>query len=261
MGSIKYKRVLLTGAAGKLGQILRARLAAKVEHLRCTDITEMTAPQGNEELVVADLADPAVAAPLVKDIDAIVHFGGLSSEARFADINRINIVATQQLYEAARLAGVQRIVFASSNHAVGFYDQCDVIDANSPTRPDSFYGLSKVFTENLAQLYWDRFGLETVSLRIGSCEEHPTEQRHLLTWLSYPDLWQLVERSLTVPRTRHAIVFAASNNAGGFWDNRCAAFLGYRPQDSAEEFDRDSLNLDPDKNSPANHFQGGNFTR
>jgi uronate dehydrogenase len=258
-----YDRILLTGAAGLLGTELRKRLAPKVKHLRSTDIVTMSDPVPNEELVTADLGDLATAESLVKDIDAIVHFGGLSKDADFASICRVNIIGFQSLYEAARLAGVKRIVFASSVHAIGFYDQMHTIGTDVPARPDSNYGVAKAFGEDLAQLYWDKHRLETVSVRIGSCEPKPSTRRHLLTWLSFDDMWQLVERSLSVPRVGHTIVYGASNNSATFWDNRLASHIGYRPKDSADAY-RDEIfaaDPNPDREDIVNRLQGGIFAR
>lgn len=258
-----YENILLTGAAGLLGTELRKRLAPLVKTLRSTDISEMRDPAANEELVQADLGASDVAAGLVRGVDAIVHFGGLSKEADFESINRVNILGFQRLYEAARLAGVKRVVFASSVHAIGFYEQTEVIDARVPTRPDSNYGVAKVFGENLAQLYWDKYGLETVSVRIGSCEPKPSTHRHLLTWLSFDDMWQLVERSLTVPRVKHTIVYGASNNAASFWNNQWAAHLGYRPKDTADSWYSAIRAADPspERDDIVNRLQGGIFAR
>nr|WP_278116069.1 NAD(P)-dependent oxidoreductase [Mesorhizobium sp. WSM4875]WIE94618.1 NAD(P)-dependent oxidoreductase [Mesorhizobium sp. WSM4875] len=258
-----YDRILLTGAAGLLGSVLRNRLAPQVKLLRSTDITELTNAAPNEELVKADLGDLSAAAGLVKGIDAIVHFGGLSKDADFVSICRVNIAGFQSLYEAARLAGVKRVVFASSVHAIGFYDQNDVIGTNAPLRPDSNYGVAKAFGENLAQLYWDKHGLETVSIRIGSSEPKPSTRRHLRTWLSFDDMCQLVECSLTAPRVRHTVVYGASNNAASFWDNTLARHLGYTPKDSADDFRDEIFASDsrPDRDDVVNRLQGGVFCR
>lgn len=258
-----FNRILLTGAAGLLGRELRAALAPKVSLLRSTDITALDGAADNEELVQADLGDPKAAAELVRGIDAIVHFGGISKEADFDTVARVNINGFHSLYEAARLAGVKRVVFSSSVHAIGFYDQTAVIDAQAPYRPDSYYGIAKVFGESLAQLYWDKHGLETVSLRIGSCEPKPSNRRHLLTWLSFADMIQLVERSLTVPRVGHMIVYATSDNRASFWDNKYAAPLGYRPADSADDYTAEIFANDPtpDGGAIVNRYQGGVFVR
>jgi uronate dehydrogenase len=260
---MNYPNVLLTGAAGLLGSVLRKRLAPQVTRLRSADIAPMTNPAPNEEFVNVDLGDVSQASRLVDGIDAIVHFGGLAKEASFEAISRVNIVGLQALYEASRVAGVRRVVFASSVHAIGFYSQNAVIDAAAPTRPDSNYGLAKVFGENLAQLFWDKHGLETVSIRIGSCEPKPSNRRHLLTWLSFDDMCQLVELSLSAPRVEHTIIYGASDNAASFWDNRLARHLGYKPRDSADTYREGIYAADPrpDRNDVVSRFQGGIFTR
>lgn len=260
---MNYSNVLLTGAAGLLGTQLRARLAPLVTTLRSTDIANLSNPAANEELVQGDLGDLELASKLVQGMDAVVHFGGLSKEADFASICRVNIVGMQSLYEAARLAGVKRIVFASSVHAIGFYEQTEVIGTDVPTRPDSNYGLAKVFGEGLAQLYWDKYGLETVSIRIGSCEPVPSNRRHLLSWLSFDDMFQLVDKALTAPRVGHTIVYGASDNAASFWDNTRARHLGYRPKDTADKFREQILKSDPhpDRENVVARYQGGIFVK
>jgi len=258
-----YDNVLLTGAAGKLGSVLRKHLAPKVKRLRSTDIAAMDAPAANEELVAADLGDTSLAAGLVKGMDAIVHFGGISSEADFDTVCRVNIIGFRALYEAARLAGVKRVVYSSSVHAIGFYEQTTVIDSRDPTRPDSNYGVSKVFGESIAQLYWDKYGIETVSIRIGSSEAEPSNRRHLLTWLSFDDMCQIVERGLSVPRVGHTIIFGASRNDATFWDNRYARHLGYQPKDSADAY-RDAIvtaDPKPDRDDVVMRYQGGIFVK
>lgn len=255
-----FNRLLLTGAAGKLGAVLRPALRSQVSFLRSSDIKPLLDEgAANEELIVADLADPSVGARLVENIDAVIHFGGISVESDYDSISRVNINGTYYLYEAARQAGVKRVVFASSNHAVGFYEQVQVIDASVPQRPDTLYGLSKAFGEDLARLYWDKYGLETVCIRIGSSFPEPIDRRMMLTWLSFRDLVQIVTRSLTAPRVGHLTVYGISDNYGAFWDNRLAGILGYRPEDSSEVF-RDKIEQakpPPDKDDVVSRLQGG----
>ena len=256
-----YRKVLLTGAAGMLGTTLRKALAPRVAHLRSTDIAPLADPTENEEFMQADLGDPGAIGPLVAGMEAIVHSGGVSKDEAFEPVARANINGFQALYEAARLAGVKRVVFASSVHAVGYYPQIEVIDARAPTRPDSFYGVSKVFGEAIAQLYWDKHGMETVSIRIGTCEPIPSNRRHLRTWLSFGDLHQLVERSLTVPRVGHTIIFGTSDNPERFWVNRYAGPLGYCPTDTADAYREAILAAEPDPagSDPLYRWQGGVF--
>ena len=163
-----FARLLLTGAAGGLGRELRARLKAHCGVLRVSDIADLGAAAPGEELAPAALEQPDAVLALLAGVDAVVHLGGVSVEGPFGPILQANIVGAYNLYEAARKHGVRRIVFASSNHVTGFYRQDEVIDTRMPMRPDGYYGISKAFGENLAQFYFDRYGIETVSLRIGS---------------------------------------------------------------------------------------------
>ena len=255
-----FNRLLLTGAAGKLGAVLRPALRSQVAFLRSSDIKPLLDDgAANEELIVADLADPSAGARLVENIDAVIHFGGISVESDYDSISKVNINGTYYLYEAARQAGVKRVVFASSNHAVGFYEQLEVIDASVPQRPDTLYGLSKAFGEDLARLYWDKYGLETVCIRIGSSFPEPIDRRMMLTWLSFRDLIQIVTRSLTASRVGHLTVYGISDNYGTFWDNRLAGILGYRPEDSSEVFREkiEKMKPTPDKNDVVSRLQGG----
>lgn len=255
--------ILLTGAAGLIGSNLRERLAKRATLLRSTDVNAIETLYENEEFIQADLGDAGTAEKLVDGIDVILHFGGLSKETDFESVCQVNILGTQRLYEAARKAGVKRIVFASSVHAIGFYDQTDVIDSQVPVRPDSNYGLSKIFTEGLAQLYWDKYGLETVSVRIGSCEPKPTTLRHLKTWLSFDDMFQLIECSLDATRVKHTVIYGMSNNKASFWDNRHAAHLGYSPKDSADDHAEEirENNISPDIDDVTSQYQGGIFVK
>lgn len=256
-------RVLLTGAAGGLGRVLRPRLRARSSLLRVSDISAMDPAAAGEEVVQAALEDRAAVHRLLEGIDAVVHLGGLSTEHPFDAILQANIVGTYNVYEAARRHGVKRIVFASSNHVTGFYRQDQVIDANAPARPDGYYGLSKAFGEDLSRFYFDRYGIETVCLRIGSSFPEPKDRRMLATWLSYDDLERLVVASLTAPVVGHSIIFGMSDNTTTWWDNSLARHIGFRPQDSSEPFRaaREAAQPTLDRNDPAVLYQGGAFVR
>ena len=259
--TIPFGRLLLTGAAGGLGRVLRPRLKPHCTALRLSDIAELGSAAVGEELVPARLEDKAAVDALLAGVDAVVHLGGVSTEHSFEEILPANIVGTYHLYEAARRHGVRRIVFASSNHVTGYYRQDEVIDARAPMRPDGYYGLSKAFGENLAQFYWDRYGLETVSLRIGSSFPEPKDRRMLATWMSYDDLERLVIASLTAPVVRHTVIFGMSDNSTTWWDNTAARHVGYRPQDSSEPFRAAVEARQPtiDIHDPALVHQGGAF--
>ncbi|TWD51949.1 NAD(P)-dependent oxidoreductase [Pseudomonas sp. SJZ131] len=259
--SIPFNRLLLTGAAGGLGKVLRETLRPYAKVIRLSDIVDMSpACDGSEEVVTCDLADKQAVHQLVEGVDAILHFGGVSTEHAFEEILGANICGVFHIYEAARRHGVKRVIFASSNHVIGFYKQDEVIDAHSPRRPDSYYGLSKSYGEDVASFYFDRYGIETVSIRIGSSFPEPQNRRMMSTWLSFGDLTQLLERALYAPNVGHTIVYGVSDNKNVWWDNRLAAGLGYVPQDSSEVF-RDKVEAQPmpAADDPAMVYQGGAF--
>ncbi|WP_418316279.1 NAD-dependent epimerase/dehydratase family protein [Piscinibacter sakaiensis] len=261
--AIRFRRLLLTGAAGGLGREMRGRLRAHCETLRVSDCAPLDAASDGEETAVVGLEDAAAVAELLKDVDAVIHLGAVSVEQPWEAILPANIIGAYNLYEAARRNGVKRILFASSNHVTGFYRQDQVIDSRDPVRPDGLYGLSKAFGENLAQLYWDRHGIETVSVRIGSAFTEPKDRRMLATWMSYDDTERLFVAALTAPVVGHTVIYGMSDNATTWWDNRHARHVGYRPQDSSEQFRAAVEARQPvlDPSDPAVVFQGGVFVR
>jgi uronate dehydrogenase len=258
---IRFERLLLTGAAGGLGRVLRPRLKRICRVLRASDIAAMDAAGAGEEVVVAPLQDGAAVDALVEGCDAIVHLGGVSVEGPFEPILQANIVGVWNLYEAARRHGTKRIVFASSNHVTGFYRQDEVVSPLDPMRPDGHYGLSKAFGENLSRFYFDRYGLETVCLRIGSSFPEPKDRRMLATWLSYDDLERLVVASLSAPVVGHSVVYGMSDNRTTWWDNTSARHLGFRAEDSSEPFRAvlEAKHPTLDLQDPTVRFQGGAF--
>ena len=259
--AIRFRRLLLTGAAGNLGQELRPRLKAYCETLRLSHRKDFGPAAAGEEIVLASLEDKAQMHALLKDVDAVVHMGGVSTEKSWESILAGNIAGMVSLYEAARANGVKRIVFASSNHVTGFYRQDEVITPQDPVRPDGFYGLSKAFGENLAQLYWNKHGIETVSLRIGSSYAEPKDRRMLATWMSYDDTERLIVAALTAPVVGHSIIYGMSDNATAFWDNTSARHLGYRPRDSSDKYRAATEAQQPtiDTAQAAALYQGGAF--
>jgi uronate dehydrogenase len=259
--TVRFTRILLTGAAGGLGRELRTRLKAYCDTLRVSDIAALGSAAAGEEVQRAELQDRDAVHALLQGVDVVVHLGGVSVEGPFEPILQANIVGAYNLYEAARVHGVKRIVFASSNHVTGFYRQDEVIDTRAPMRPDGHYALSKAFGENLAQFYFDRYGLETVSLRIGSSFPEPKDRRMLATWLSYDDLERLVVASLSAPVVGHSIIYGMSDNTTTWWDNTAARHIGYRPRDSSEPFRAAVEARQPliDLNDPAARYQGGGF--
>jgi len=261
--SLRFRRLLLTGAAGGLGRVLRRRLKPHCEILRLSDIAELGEPRPGEEIVPVSLEDRAATRDLLRDVDAVVHMGGVSTEQPFDLIVRANIVGVYNLYEAARVQGVRRVVFASSNHVTGFYRQDEVITPAMPARPDGHYGISKAYGESLSRFYFDRYGIETVCLRIGSSFPAPKDRRMLATWLSYDDLDRLVVAALTCPMAGHSIIYGVSANSASWWDNETAAHIGYQPRDSSEPFRAaiEDRAPHPDGSDPAAIYQGGAFVR
>lgn len=255
-------RLLLTGAAGGLGQVLRNSLKPFARTLRLSDVAAMAPAGENEEVVPCDLADKKAVDGLVQGCDAIVHLGGVSVERPFEEILEANIKGVFHIYEAARRHAVQRVVFASSNHVIGFHEQGKLLDDTCARRPDGYYGLSKSYGEDLSRFYFDRYGIETACLRIGSSFPEPKDRRMLITWLSYRDLTELVRCCLFAPRLGHTIVYGASDNRDKWWDNRGAAHLGFKPQDSSEPFRAKVEALPPlEPGDPAGRYQGGGFVK
>lgn len=258
-----HERLLLTGAAGGLGQALRERLKANCKVLRLSDVADFGPAADGEEVMLADLADAKAVDAMVAGSNAIVHLGGVSTEGPFGPILQANILGLYNLYESARAHGVRRIVFASSNHVTGFYRQSETINADHPARPDGMYGLSKAFGEDLSRFYFDRHGIETACVRIGSSFPEPRDRRMLATWLSYDDLHRLITACLTTPVLGHSIIFGMSDNAVTWWDNSRANHVGYQPQDSSDIF-RDAVyarTTPPDLDDPVAQFQGGGFVK
>ena len=261
------RTVLLTGAAGGLGTLMRDLLPDYGYRLRLLDLRPI---DGEPDAIVADLADKDAVREAVRGVDAIIHLAGISLEAPFEKILKANIEGTYNLYEAAREEGVGRVVFASSNHAVGYtprpqgdapLDPSALIPIDTPHRPDTFYGLSKSFGEDLAQLYWDKHGLETVSVRIGSCFPEPTSVRMLSLWMSPADGARLLHAALTAENVGHSVVYGSSANTRLWWDLSTARALGYAPQDDSEPYAEKLIaeqgELDPE--NVAHAYLGGHF--
>lgn len=260
---VPFKRLLLTGASGGLGLVLRPFLRSLCTTLRASDLR---APQGaghDEETIACDVGDRAAVLELCRDVDAIVHFGGVSVEDVFDSILHANLLGTFNVYEAARKLGIRRIVYASSGQVTGFYPTTQIVEPSMPVRPSSLYGLSKCFGENLARLFYDRYGIETVCLRIAMCFPDPTTHRMLRSYLSYDDLKSLVARSLLAPDVGHAIVYGVSNNRDLLWCNPDAAKIGWSPKDSSEAFRAgvEARTPVPDPHDVQNRYHGGRFTQ
>jgi len=229
------KSVLVTGAAGDIGGRLRKLLKGVYPKLRLSDLKVPTDLAADEEFMQADLADIGAVEKIVDGIDGIVHLGGFSVEGPWETILNSNIIGCYNLFEAARRKGVARVVFASSNHAVGFYPRRRHVGVNLPVRPDSRYGVSKAFGEALGSLYAYKHGLRVTCLRIGNVGDTPIDVRRLSIWLHPEDLVQLVRIGLEHPDIRSEIFFGASDNARAWWDNEPAFRYGYRPKHRSED--------------------------
>ncbi|WP_017591332.1 NAD-dependent epimerase/dehydratase family protein [Nocardiopsis potens] len=241
-------RTVVTGAAGRVAAAVREGLR-DAGHLVLLD--RLPPPpgyraRGNETWVRADIADPRALAEAFAGADAVVHLAGIPDEAPLPDLLRANVEGTHNVLEAARRAGVPRVVLASSNRATGNYPVDRTVTAADPPRPDGFYGVSKAAAEALGRLYADAFGLQVAAVRIGSLEERPTEARHLATWLSPRDCAGFFRAAVTAPGVTFVAAYAVSANARRFWDLSAGeAGLGYRPVDDAEAFAAEIPGGDP----------------
>ena len=236
VGEIIMKKLVLTGAAGRLGSYLREPLSQMCDELISTDLSDdIGSTYNGERYVKADLANFDAVNAIMDGADMIIHFGALSDEDSFDNILSSNIIGSYNVWEAAARNKVDRVIYASSIHAVGMYPKNQQIGINVPHKPDTFYGLAKCFAEDLASLYWDKKQIEAVCLRILSCAK-VTSSRALGSWLSYDDLIMLVNRSIDTPTTGFCIIYSVSNNDRSPVDNSEASHLGYKPKDNAEIF-------------------------
>ena len=251
------KTVLITGAAGDVGSYLRRELAGKYT-LRLSDKRNLK-PAKDEKFVKADISKMADALRITKGVDAIVHLGGYSVEGPWKAIHEANIVGCYNIFEAARRNKVRRILFATSNHAVGFYRRAQKIDHRVYIKPDSRYGVSKVFGEALGSLYADKYGMEVFLMRIGNVNPKPLDKRRLSIWLSPRDLAQLVSIGIDHPDVRFEIVYGVSGNQRSWYDNSNAARLGYRPLDNSEKYAEEILAKEKPGDPRVETYQGGIF--
>lgn len=253
--------LLITGGAGHIGRKLRREFAGRFARIRVLDIAQPAELGPNEEAMAGDVADMAAVERATAGMDAVIHLAAVTREAPFEPILQANVIGTWNVYEAARRAGVRRVVFASSNHAVGFYPRHQRIDDAAPPRPDSRYGLSKCWGEAVGALYADKYGVRSLHLRIGHAADRPGSARDLAIWVSGRDLAQLCLIGLEHPEIHNTIVYGVSDNAACWYDNHEAYRLGYKPQDRAEDHmdaamaGEAGVTHDP----AALYFQGGEF--
>ena len=260
-GTDKNRKIVFTGASGGIGTMTRPLLAKLYPGLVLSDRVKPKDLQPGETFVAADLTKPEEVAAAVKGAHSVIHLGGYSVEGSWDQILQANIIGCYNLFEAAYRKGVKRVVFASSNHAIGFYPRKRRIGTNLTVRPDSRYGVSKVFGEGLGSLYSDKHGMAVTCLRIGNVGPAPLDVRRLSIWISPRDLVQLFQIGLEHPDIRYEIFYGASDNAAGWWDNSRAQQLGYRPADKAEDHrahaEAEQAKIGPDP--VGDLFQGGSF--
>jgi uronate dehydrogenase len=255
--------ILITGAAGRIGTMLRPRLAQPGRTLRLLDTSPITAGPG-EEAVRASVTDLDAMTQACQNVTAVIHLAGIASEAPWPQIREVNIDGTYAVFEAARRAGVGRVMFASSNHAAGFSPRADfpVPEYEFPA-PDTYYGVSKVVGEALGSLYHSRYGVDAICIRILTCGERPHTVRALSTWLSPDDAGRLFEACLSAPAPGFRVIFGVSANTRGGWVSLDEArALGYQPRDDAEAYAAEVIAAhgEPDPADPVLAYLGGEFT-
>lgn len=252
-------KILLTGAAGQIGEVLRPALVREALGLISADVAPLTPIAANERCLRLDVRDAAAVEAAMAGVDVVFHFAGIASEADWPSIHAVNIDGTYNVYEAARRAGTRRVVFASSNHFAGFHRRDRRTGSDIAPRPDSRYGVSKVAGEAIGRLYADKHGVETIALRIGQCRPKPTHRRALSLWLSHGDMARLAVCCLAATNIHFDIVYGVSANTRAWYDNPGAEKIGFRPTDNAEDF---AATLPPEalaEDEVASAFQGGPF--
>jgi uronate dehydrogenase len=260
------RRILITGAAGGIGTMIRPLLTPLYPALVLSDRLAPKNLSAGETFIAADLTKADEVAAAVRGADSVIHLGGCSvgrqGDAPWDAILQTNIIGCYNLFEAARQAGVRRVIFASSNHAVGFYPRTRRIGPDVTVRPDGRYGLSKAFGEALGALYADKHGMSVTCLRIGNVGPRPLDVRRLSIWISPEDIAQLIRIGLEHPDIRFEVLYGASDNAASWWDNSRAYQLGYRPIGRAEDHraqaEAEQAKIGPDPVGDV--FQGGTFT-
>ena len=253
------KTILITGAAGDVSTHLRRELAGKYV-LRVSDLRSLKKINKQEQFARADISKFSDALRITKGVDAVVHLGGYSVEGPWDGILSANIIGCYNVFEAARRNGVKRILFPTSNHAVGYYRRDQTIDHRVYPKPDSRYGVSKVFGEALGSLYADKYGMQVFCMRIGNVGPAPIDKRRLSIWFSPRDLAQLVTIGIEHPEVRFEIVYGVSKNTRSWYDNSNAYRLGYKPQDDSEAYAAQVLAREKPGGDPeVEAYQGGVF--
>lgn len=259
-GSPSYStlKLAIMGGSGRVGSALRKELAPLVKSIVVLGRHQPEELAANETFVEVDMSEVDKMRAAFEGVDGVIHMAGIPKEAPLEDIVRVNVVGTSNVYEAARLANVPRVVLGSSNHAIGYYPRDTVVSGTSQMRPDGLYGLSKCWTELVAGLYYDKYGIRSLIIRIGNASKQPKTVRALEVWVSPADLCQLTLIGLTHPDVDATTVFGVSAGGGNWWDNSAATRLGYKPQDIISEHAAPELSTE-DESEAALFYQGGRF--
>ena len=253
------KRILITGSGGAIGRCLRSYLHGAYTELRLADICAQEPARPGELVLTGDVRDLAAMESAMHGVDCVVHLAGIAGEDSWDKIRDTNIDGCYNVFEAARRQGVQRVIFASSNHAVGFHRRTKLLDDQVQPRPDTRYGVSKVFGEALGRMYADKHAMSVACLRIGTFRhpDSPSESRQLLSWISHRDLAQLVQRCIDHPDYHFLVAYGVSNNQRSRWSNKHVGFLGYAPQDDSETYAQAILAKGIVEDPVAAPFHGG----
>ena len=253
-------KVALSGASGNMGSMLRVELQKRGVNLRSASGRQPMKPlHEGEDIMHGDLRDRSTVDRLMEGVDVLIHLAGTSVERPLPEMIEHNLVGLHEIYEGARRNRVRRIVFASSNHAFGMHSTKDKLSLDAAFRPDGIYGLSKVWGEAMARMYWDKHGIEGISVRIGSCLPRPTEFRHLSTWFGHEDTVQFMMRCIEAPAVGYVAAWGVSNNTRAYWTPTRCERLGYRPLQNSEDFAPEILRQKNPLDPVAQQYQGGGF--
>jgi len=255
---MSVKKIVLTGAGGMIGTVIRAYFQAEGRALTLTDLRALEPLHAGETVLQGDLSDAAFCTQLLAGADVVIHMAGVSNDQPLDVLLPHNFVALNNLYVAAHTQGVARVIFASSNHTIGMEAAGRKIDTRVPVNPDSYYGTSKVWGEALARMFWEKHGVESVCLRIGSFLPKPVSQRNLSTWLSHRDFCALLDASVYTPGLGFEIVYGVSANTRAWWDNSTSR-VPYQPRDNAEDFAAEIAHAAPPADAREALYQGGDY--
>lgn len=256
----KPPKVALSGAGGQLGRFLRPALLERGVDLRSAGgRTPLEPLHPGEDIMHGDLRDPAIVDRLLAGVDVLIHMAGTSVERPLPEVIENNLIGLHAVYEGARRHGVRRVVFASSNHAIGMHGVDEHLHLDCDFRPDGFYGLSKMWGEGMARMYWDKHGIESVCVRIGSALPRPTEFRHLSTWFGLDDLLQFTLRCIETPEVGYVVAWGVSANTRSYWSPTSCEALGFHPTQNAEDYAAEILARPNPLDELGRRFQGGSF--